>query len=92
MAIITDFKFKGMDIKSYLNFNNYTVQKQYFQTDKDSPKQKVYSITVELFFNTEKNDYFLESRPFNFVADTLDGLTTETIYQKINEQYKGERV
>ena len=86
MAILTDFKFKGMDVKSYLNFNNYIIQKQ-FEDDK-----KKFSITVELFFNTEKGDYLLESRPFSFVVDNLDGLTTESIYEKINTVYPGERV
>ena len=92
MAILTDFKFKGMDVKSYLNFNNYTVQKQYFQTEEDGQKEKVYSITVELFFNTETQEHFLESRPFSFVVSSLDGLTTETIYNKINIEYPGGRV
>lgn len=92
MAILTDFKFKGMDIKSYLNFNNYTVQKQFFQTEKDGPKEKVFSINVELFFWTQTQEHFLESRAFSFVVPTLDNLTTAEIYQEIKKDYPGEDV
>jgi hypothetical protein len=89
MAILTDYTFKGIPLKSYLNFNNFTVQKQW-NTDSDGNKTRLYTVAVELMFHNETQEHFLESRPFYFTVDNLDGLTTASIYDRIKESYPGE--
>ena len=89
MAILTDYTFKGIPLKSYLNFNNFVVQKQ-FNLDPEGNRTRLYTVAVELMFHTENQDHFLESRPFHFTVDNLDGLTTANIYEKIKESYPGE--
>ena len=84
MAVLTNINFKGFDIKSYVNFNNFSVQKQ------GEGENKLFTITANLFFYTENQEYFLESKPLSFTTPTLEGLTTKSIYDKIKEVYPGE--
>jgi hypothetical protein len=89
MAILTDYTFKGIPLKTYLNFTNLTVQKQ-FNTNTEGNRTKLVTVAVELMFHTQDQVHFLESRPFYFTVDNLDGLTTANIYERIKETHPGE--
>jgi hypothetical protein len=84
MAILSDITFKGLPMKSYVNLNAFTVQKQ---TGSDGT---LFTVRAEVFINSEDRAHLLEVDPVHFTVDTLDGLDAKEIYKQIKKKYKGQ--